>query len=925
MDLKQQPDNEFTQTGFPDAQDILMNAPIGIFTSTPDGRYVAVNPALAKMHGYTSSMEMIASVKDIAAQVYADPADRNEFKNLLEKHGEVVNHKCRFRRRDGTEFWVLRNVRAIWNQDGHVSHYQGFVTDITERKLAEKTLRNSDYEKSLILENANEIIAYHDTERRLVWANNVYLRCISKNSGMLPDLESVKRRKCYETWGLEEECRECPVTLAIETGVPQKGELTPENQENWPDKQGAWAITAAPVRNAEGEIIGAIEIAQDITERKRNETEIKRQTALLISLLDSIPDIIFIKDTQGIYLGCNTEFSRYIGLCKKDIVGKTDYDLYSKEEADRFRNDDRHVLEFEKQLHSKEWKVNYPDGSQIQLDTLKTPYRDNDGKILGVITICRDISERKRAEEALKAQRQTYELILEQSLAGYWDWNIPTGDEYLSLNFKKMFGYEDNEIENKAESWQKLIFAEDLPGVFEKFNSHVKSKGRVPFYNEVRYHHKNGSTVWVICTGKVVEWDDDGNAKRMIGCHIDITDRKQAEEALLRAKEQAEAANMAKSQFLANMSHELRTPFNGIMGMMQLLETTTLDEEQTEYTAIAIKSADRFTRLLTDILDISRIESGKLEIRTEQFNPQDLHDSVADLFSVAAREKGILLDCLLDPLIPSQLIGDMARIRQVLFNLVGNALKFTDRGGVTMKMGFLPSPKPGECRILFSVSDSGIGIPDDKLDTLFKPFVQLDGSYTRSYQGAGLGLSLVKRLVDLMDGNISVDSTVDKGTTMYVVLPFKLPDGVSISSGQGPRQFPQASHSLRILLAEDEPSNSLLASKLLEKVGHVVTIAEDGRQALDLLEAQDFDAILMDIQMPVMNGVEATKAIRESTTLGDKKNIPIIALTAYAMLGDREKFLAAGMDDYLAKPVKMEGLAKALERAISAKKGIIGT
>ncbi len=776
--------------------------------------------------------------------------------------------------------------------------------------------------------------------------------------------------------------------------------------------------------------------------------------SLYESLVESLPLSVFQKDREFRFLFANRRFCEGIGRPLSDIRGKGDFDLFPLELAKKYRRDDVHVFETGTFLEAVE-EIAAVDGKRHFIQVLKSPIRNASGRIVGVQGMFWDITDRKITEDHLVEAHAFLDSIVD---------NVPImlfvkdAENLRFVQFNRaseeLVGISREEVIGKSDF---DIFPPDEAEFFIQKDRKVLTDGvMVEIPEEILDSKNHGRRI--LHTKKIPVLDVTGQPRFLLGISEDITDKKETEQALQFAKEAAEAASRAKSDFLANMSHEIRTPMNAVLGMTELLLDTELDQTQRDYVKMVHDSGEALMGLINDILDFSKIESGKFTLDCKEFS---LHETLGDTMktlAIRAMHKDLEMATHFAVDVPHVLIGDPGRLRQIVINLVGNAVKFTERGEVVLDVG-CQSISEDAVELIFQVRDTGIGIPADKIDRIFQAFEQADSSTTRRYGGTGLGLTITSRLIQLMEGKIWVESEVGRGSTFFFTAKLKTaPQGTEYPIGNEIGQFrglrilivddnatnrlilreilehrglvtemcasasealtllrravalrqpfslmltdvnmpdvdgftlvekvredrqlrhvpvivltsgdrpggkrlcerlmvkthlrkplkqseliqavvqtlgsarPEPVYAsttdeiapvippLRILLAEDSYPNQVLAKGLLGKRGHSVTVANNGQEAVDLLRDEQFDLVLMDVQMPVMDGLEATREIRQLEQNAGLKRVsqtpvPIVAMTAHAMKGDRERCIDSGMNGYLSKPIRTRELDNVL-------------
>jgi PAS domain S-box-containing protein len=944
----------------------IANASHDLMTLTSrDFVYEAANRAYLMHHGMEE--------KEFLGRTIADVWGLDNFEQNIRPHvekclsGEIVSYKARFSFPLGERRYYEVHMYPYAKKDGQVTHVATVSKDITESAEAHaKILESREYFRA-IFESSLDPIMLFDDDLRIVDLNTAAISKFgfSRKAAVGQGLAQFhSSEESYDAFNAS-------VIPALRGAGAWVGEWAFVDYRNRKiHTETAISIIPAKVDGAPG---GFVAVVRDISQRLKAEMERKASDQRYRAVFESSGAATFILDKDGVVIKANHRFLELVEMSSDEVEGKlflVDFihpedREYSLAQLDTWpRNEKNPVVSYEFRFVASTGKVRNVfievgmlpgthDSIASIIDITERKYNETVATML--YRISNAVSTTSNLEDLYRrindilcdnlnasnffvvmldeSQRYLFFSYFEDEMDNFTGVTFDTEDPEvgslsvavirsgrpLLVTTEPIPAVEQEELKLAGAHWELRSDFLTRLGVGEESMIGTQSKGWLGVPLKVRDE--------VVGVMVVQSYDDPYqyggkdvsmlvSVSEQVGLAIEY---KEMDRELVYAKEQAEAANESKNEFLANMSHEVRTPLNGVLGMLQLVQTTELTDEQKDYVDTALMSGRSLLSIINDILDFSKIEAGRLDIVQEPFSLRHLAQDVLVTFR-SSSDENVELTADLSEALPEIVIGGKGRLRQILFNLVGNSVKFTEKGTVTISMHPLQvDVVSGFVKVLISVEDTGIGIPQDMIDHIFEPFTQVDGSYVRSHQGTGLGLGIVKRLVDIMGGSLEIDTCMGRGTSVHMALEFELSPDSYVGVPEG---FDMASEhrTMNILVVEDNRVNRLLAARMLDKLGQRVETAEDALQALEKMEEQCFDAVFMDIQMPGMDGIELTKLIRSPRpgSLIDP-DMRIIAMTAHAMSGHREIFLSKGMDDYIAKPVEMEDIRGALCRLWGSK------
>ncbi|MBN2282186.1 MAG: PAS domain S-box protein [Candidatus Marinimicrobia bacterium] len=768
---------------------------------------------------------------------------------------------------------------TMFNQKNNKKMILMIGRDITLRKSIEMRIRESEARQRAYIENSPNAIIVFDQNDTIIHVNKKACELLQY------DHDELVSRKISE------------FDVNMQKGIA----TNPENDQFrtysfYKKKDG----TIFPVEvftsnlNHEG---GRQTIANiiDITERRKQEKELAYERYLFDTLMDNFPDAIYFKDLEGRFIRTNQIHAKKFKLENaSQLLGLTDFDLFDATVAQKWFDQEQEIIRTEKPLLLHENKEVFPDGSFRWASTSKMPFYDKDGKVQGTMGFSLDITNLKIVEENFRKQKEFFEALYKSSATAIVTLNLEEKIIEINPEFERLFGYSIEEAFGRR--IDDLIIAPNMLVEGEEINKKVYSGEIVR--REVLRKKKDGTQIWISLNASPVIVDNQLIA--VLGIYEDITERKRTEEKLKAAKEEAERANRAKSEFLANMSHEIRTPMNSILGFAELLSDLVEGHLAREYLKSIMVSGQALLTLINDILDLSKIEAGKMELQHKPMSLHRLIKEIQQIFSLKLKSKGVDLILTMDPALPAGILFDEKRLKQVLFNLVSNAAKFTDDGYIKILVK-VDDHAEGLFTIEIQVIDTGIGIRADQHQEIFKSFTQSEGQDHGKYGGTGLGLAITKQIVEQMNGSIWIESEPGKGSTFFILL--KEIREIEIESTQKTKQielgkiyFPGST----VLIVDDILQNRKMLEGILNKTEINIIEAENGKEAVELVRHYKPDIVLMDMKMPVMSGYEATRIIKNDE---DLRHIPIVAVTASAMKSEEHEIMALGCNGYLRKPV----------------------
>jgi len=836
----------------------------------------------------TSGRATATLVGTQAVDLYVNPADRETFLDKMKSEGRVDGFEVPINGPDGQVIWALVSSRTITFSDH--SAYLSTWTDISARLKAESELRESEASLKGFLDYANVPVVIKDRDLRFTIVNKAFADLLG-----VP-IEDAVGKSAYDFQPPDAAAKIAESDrYVIESGTPFEAET---KLPNIAGKERNFIVIKYPVFADDGSVAALGSMFTDITERKRVEIAHQESEALLKSFMDNANAMMFVKDQDGRYLMSNKANADMRGFEPEEMIGKTVSELLGEKEAAIYEETDRRVIETRMPVE-REAQVRGADGVLRDLFSSKFPVIAEDGRFIAIGSVLNDMTEFKATQKALEESNALTTAFLNNANAMMMV-KEPKHGRCLLVN-TTMADFAGRTPEEMIGKTVAELYSEEAARKYEMWDEVVKETG-MPIERETPAVDSSGVVHEVL----INKFPIAVAGEEMIGIGsvvTNITERNRVEAELKAAKEEAERSAEAKSDFIAVISHEVRTPMNGVLGMARLMLEQPLLAEQRGQIETIVDSSEALLTILNDLLDVSKLDAGKLELEAIPFATRSLIIETANVMASRAKEKGLNLEHVIAPNVPEALLGDANRLRQVLLNLLSNAIKFTDHGKVTVAVKGVET-LAGAFKLVLSVKDTGIGISSGEAKQLFSPYFQATVDVARERGGTGLGLSICRQLAELMGGEITLDSIAGEGSTFTLTAPFDITDhaperlvgrsGESGLNAQGPR--------LRILMVEDNLINRKVAEGMLVKLGHKVISAENGKEALTRIANDDpYDIVLMDRHMPVMDGIEATKRIRALD--GPESTIPIIALTAAATTREIETCLESGMNDVVTKPV----------------------